>query len=268
MGRVEGKIAIVTGGAGGIGKGICRRLVDEGARVAVADIWLEGAEEFAHELGEHAIAVQMDAGDVQSVATAIDKAADYFGGLDILVNNAAVTDAATLGADTNALDVDLDVYDHTMAVNAKGYLVGCKYALPHMLAKGGGSIVNIASGAGQLGNSVWVAYGMSKAAVIQLTRSVATAFGKQGVRCNAIAPYVIMTPHSREFFPEDLQEIYVRYTLSTRLGEVSDMANMALYLAADESGFVTGQIFNCDGGASAQHGMVPDITDWTKSYFG
>jgi NAD(P)-dependent dehydrogenase (short-subunit alcohol dehydrogenase family) len=265
MRRVEGKIAIVTGGAGGIGKAMCRRLVDEGARVAVADMFLQGAEEFAHELGASAIAVAIDAEDSASVAGAIEKVVGHFGALNILVNNAALTDAAAMMADKTALDIDLDLYDRTMAVNARGYVAGCKYALPHLIDAGGGSIVNTASGAGQLGNDQWIAYGMSKAAVIQLTRSVATAFGKQGVRCNAIAPYVILTPHSREYFPKGLQEIYERHTLVPRLGEVNDMADLTLYLASDEAGFVTGQVFNCDGGASAQHGNVPDIRDWMKA---
>ncbi len=265
MGRVEGKIAIVTGGAGGIGKAMCRRLVDEGARVAVADMFLQGAEEVAQELGSSSIAVAMDAEKSDSVARAIEQVTSHFGGLNILVNNAALTDSASMMADTNALDIDLDLYDRTMAVNTRGYVAGCKYALPHLIEGGGGSIINTASGAGQLGNDQWVAYGMSKAAVIQLTRSVATAFGKQGVRCNAIAPYVILTPHSREYFPKGLQAVYERHTLVPRLGEVEDMANLTLYLASDESGFVTGQVFNCDGGASAQHGNVPDVREWLNA---
>jgi NAD(P)-dependent dehydrogenase (short-subunit alcohol dehydrogenase family) len=264
-GRVAGKKALVTGGAGGIGRGLCEALAREGAEVAVADISLAHAEAVAEAIGPSAFAVLMDAGDPASIAAAVQQTVDRFGRIDILVNSAAVTDPKTMSEDSNAKDIDLDLYDRVMDVNARGYLAGCKYVLPHMLAQGGGTIVNIASGAGQLGHQIWLAYGMSKAAVIQLTRSVATAFGKQGIRCNAIAPYVILTENSRVQAPQDMLAVYERYALTPRLGEVADMAAMVLYLASDESGFVTGQTLNCDGGISAQHAMVPDVMDWMRA---
>ncbi len=263
--RLAGKTALVTGGAGGIGRGLCAALAREGAQVVIADMMLPQAEETAENIGDGAFAVELDAGKPESIAAAIDTTVKRFGKIDILVNGAAVTDVKSMMADTNARDIDLDLYDHIMAVNARGYLAGCKYVLPHMLRQGGGSIINLASGAGQLGHNIWLAYGMSKAAVIQLTKSVATAFGKKGIRCNAIAPYVILTDHSRTHAPKGMMEVYERYALTPRLGEVEDIAAMAIYLASDESGFITGQTLNCDGGTSAQHGMVPEITAWMRA---
>jgi NAD(P)-dependent dehydrogenase (short-subunit alcohol dehydrogenase family) len=263
--RLAGKTALITGGAGGIGRGLCAAFAREGAEVVIADLMLPHAQDVAKAIGDTAFAVELDAAKPDSIASAVEATVSKFGKIDILVNGAAVTDVQSMMADTNARDIDLDFYDHVMAVNARGYLAGCKYALPHMLKQGGGTIVNLASGAGQLGHNIWIAYGMSKAAVILLTKSVATAFGKQGIRCNAIAPYVILTEHSRTHAPKGMLDVYERYALTPRLGEVDDIASMAIYLASGESGFITGQTLNCDGGISAQHAMVPEITDWMKA---
>ncbi len=264
--RLAGMSALVTGGAGGIGQGICASLVKEGAQVCIADLNLEHAQAVAEGIGEGAFAIAMDAGNTENVKDVVAQAFTRLGRIDILVNTAAVTDPQTMMDDTNAVDIDFELYDRVMAVNARGYLATCKYVIPHMIDQGKGSIVNLASGAGQLGHNIWLAYGMSKAAVIQLTRSVASAFGKKGIRCNGIAPYVILTENARTQAPEGMLEVYERFALTPRLGDVADITAMVNYLASDESGFVNGQTLNCDGGISAQYGNVPDVTDWMRAH--
>jgi NAD(P)-dependent dehydrogenase (short-subunit alcohol dehydrogenase family) len=188
----------------------------------------------------------MDAGDPATVEHAVQAAVDAFGGLDILHNNAAITAPDVMAADTNAVDIDFEVWDRVMAVNLRGYLAGCKYAIPVMAGRGGGSIVCTASGAAQAGDVVRIAYGCSKGAIITLVKYVATQHAHQGIRCNAIAPGLVKTPALMQVAPE-LLDILRRHILTDHL-EADDIAEMALYLASDASRRVTGQTFNVDGG--------------------
>ena len=186
--RFDGEVAIVTGGASGIGAATARRLVAEGARVAIADIDGARAEALAKELDDAAIGVQFDAGDVASVEAVVSATVDHFGRLDLLHNNAAIMAPEHIAQDTNPVDIEFEVWDRTMAVNLRGYLAGCKYAIPHMLARGKGAIVMTASGSGNMGDLATIAYGTSKAAIIGMNRYVATIYGKQGIRCNVVNP--------------------------------------------------------------------------------
>jgi NAD(P)-dependent dehydrogenase (short-subunit alcohol dehydrogenase family) len=252
--RFAGKVAIVTGGGGGIGAATTQRLVAEGATVVVADIDLDAARAVADAAGPSAHAVAFDAGDPASVQRMVDDAVAAHGRLDVLHNNAALTGQA---GDRDVAEVDFDLWDRIMAVNLRGYVAGCRFAIPHMIASGGGAIVQTSSGSGLAGDLVRTAYGASKAAVISLTQSVATQYGPQGIRCNAIAPGIVLTDAARRNAPQ-LVELLGRHALTTRLGSAEDIAALVCFLASDEAGYISGQVISCDGGAFAH---VPQYAD-------
>src|SRR4051812_20817022 len=231
--RLEGRVAVVTGGASGIGAATGRRLAAEGASVAIGVINGDAAALLAKELGDPAIGVEFDAGDVASVESLISATVDRFGRLDILHNNAAIMNPGHIAKDTNPVDIDFDVWDRTFEVNVRGYLAGCKYAIPHMLAAGGGSIINTASGSGVMGDLATIAYGSSKAAIIGFTRYVATIYGKAGVRCNAINPGLIRSEGGAKNVFGPMIGIMEANTLVPRLGQPEDIAAAVAYLASD-----------------------------------
>lgn len=264
MNRFEGKVAFVTGGAGGIGRAVVERLCDEGARVAVTDINGDAARDFAASFGDRAVAFALDIGDEGAVQAAIDGTVAAFGRLDVLVNNAALTDLTTMMADTDAVTIPNDVWERTLHVNATGYLYCCRHAIPHIAAAGGGAIVNLASGSGMLGDSGRIAYGTSKAAVISMTRYMATQHGKQKIRCNAIAPGPIVTPHSRSVAGKEF-EIIARHMPMGELGEPADIAALVAFLGSGESRYINGQVIVIDGGMSAHHAHVMDMMDYAEA---
>ncbi|MBA2933630.1 SDR family oxidoreductase [Sphingomonas sp. CGMCC 1.13654] len=259
MRRLEDKVAFMTGAAGGIGSATVRRFVSEGARVAIADIDGARARALAEEIGPATIAFTLDIGDEPAFKAAIDATVAHFGKLDILFNNAALVDAESLQYDSNVVDIPNRVWERTMQVNVNGFLYGCRHAIPHMAAAGGGAIVNMASGAGVAGDHARIAYGTSKAAVIALTKYIATQHGRQRIRCNAIAPGPIVTPNSKAFAKEFA--IIARHNPMGEPGKPEDVAALAAYLAADESGYVNGQVITIDGGMSAHHAHVMDMQD-------
>lgn len=260
MNRFAGKVAIVTGGASGIGAAVCKRIADEGGKVAVADLNGERAEALAKEIGSAALAVQFDAGEEDSIRKMVEATVKHFGSLHILHNNAADISAPIQMGDTNAVDIDMAVWDRVMNVNLRGYLVGCKYAIPHIAAAGGGAIVNTASGAGLQGDLARIAYGTSKGAIITLTRYVATQHAHQNIRCNAVAPGLVMTPAIEAADPA-LKIVLRRHTLSD-FGKPEDIAAMVAYLASEESRYVTGQTFSIDGGLGMHNPMTADLQDY------
>ncbi len=193
MNRLQGKVAIVTGGGGGIGSAVVRRLVAEGAKVAVADVFADAARAVSGPLGDAAIAVQFDAADPASVESLVEQTVSHFGRLDILHNNAAMTDPAKHPLDTDAVTIPIEIWDEIIDINLRGYLLGCKYAIPQMVKCGGGSIINTASNSGTAGDLARITYGASKGGIITLTKYVATQHGRKNIRCNSVAPGVVLT---------------------------------------------------------------------------
>ena len=251
--KLEGKVAIVTGAASGIGAETARRLAQEGATVVVADINLPGAEQQVAritETGATAAAVRVDLGDEQSINDMVAFAVNRFGGLDILDNNAADTRLSAT-RDVGVEHTDTQVWDTLMRINLRGTMLACKAAIPRMRARGGGSIINMSSGSGLTGALAPTAYGVSKAGIITLTQYVATQHGKEGIRCNAIAPGLIVTDAASSYASGPFGEMMLRHHLTPRLGTPGDIASAVAFLASDEAAFITGQVISVDGGLLA-----------------
>lgn len=257
MKRLEGKVAIVTGGAGGIGSETARRLAAEGARVCVADIARDAAQAVAEEIGDGAFGQAFDAGDLDSIEAMVEATVAKFGRLDILHNNAAYV-GADLARDTKVTDIPVELWDRTMAINLRAYFAGCRFAIPHMARGGGGSIVMTASGSAFVGDLARVAYGTSKGGVVSLTRYVATQHANEGIRCNAIAPGLIMTPAFANSGQTNL-EPFMKQILSPRVGEPKDVAAAVAYLASDDAAYVTGAVLHVDGGLAVHQPYVADF---------
>ncbi|WP_313053499.1 SDR family NAD(P)-dependent oxidoreductase [Pseudomonas lopnurensis] len=250
MQRLTGKVAIITGGGGGIGSGTAKRLAEEGAKVVCADIHLASARRAVEALGGQGLAVECDSADDASVKALVERTLEHFGRLDILFNNAALTDPEVLQHDRTAIEIPLDVWRRVLDVNLTGYLIGCRHAIPAMIANDGGSIINMASGSGTLGDLARIAYGTSKAGVINLTRYIATQYGRQGIRCNAVAPGLITTPATAANAPA-VVALASKYVLTRRVGTPEDVGALVAFLAADESGYITGECIGINGGKNA-----------------
>ena len=254
--RLDGKVALVTGAGSGIGEQIARLFARQGAAVVIGDVGEAGGTRVAEAIvqaGLRARYLHLDVSDASSVAAAVRACVEGFGGLHILVNNAGI------GYVGDALETDEREYEKLMAVNVKGVFLCSQAALAHMVAHGGGVIVNMASVAGQVGVSRRFAYGASKGAVIAMTKSMAVDFVKRGIRVNCICPGTIDTPfvqgylarfhsHNRD---ETLASLQARQPMG-RLGRPQEIAHAALYLASDEASFAMGSAMVVDGGLTAQ----------------
>ena len=262
MGRVEGKVAIVTGSASGIGRVTSLLLAREGARVVIADIDADGGRDTADAIvsaGGKALAVPVDLAVEEQVEALVATTVETYGDLHILHNNAALTDPDHQRRDASVLDMDPDIWDATLAVNLRGAMLGCKHAVPRMIESGGGSIINTTSNAALAGDLTLSAYAASKGGLNAFTRSVATAFGKEGVRCNAVSPAHIESPSLLANVPPEIVEMLRDQVLTPRLGTPEDVARLVLFLASDESSFITGQVIRVDGGVLSQLGHVPRL---------
>jgi NAD(P)-dependent dehydrogenase (short-subunit alcohol dehydrogenase family) len=261
QGRVEGKAALVTGAGGGIGAACALALAREGAAVAVADINLDAARRTVaavEQAGGRAVALQVDLGDEASVIAMVEAAAQALGGLDILHNNAA--DTVLSGTRDLAVEkVDTQVWDDIFRINLRGTMIACRAAIPH-LRKRSGAIVNTSSNAALAGALSHSAYSASKAAINSMTQSIATQHGKEGIRCNAVSPGLIVTPATQERYASSgLGDIMLRHHLTPRLGRPEDIAAAVVFLASDEAAFITGQVICVDGGSLAHQPYVADL---------
>lgn len=249
MGKLDGKVALVTGAAGGIGAATAEVLLSHGATVVIGDIQREAAQATAERLGDGVTALHYDAADAASVRQLVDSVVELHGRIDILHNNAAIT-AQAWTRDTSVLETELDWFDLTMQVNLRSTFVASQRALPHMVANGGGAIINMASIAAFAGGPTLVAYGISKAGVAALTKYLATQYGRDNVRTNCIAPGAILTQQVLDNVPgvADLALAALPYT---RAGQGSDIGNVVAFLASDDAAYINGQVITVDGGGTA-----------------
>lgn len=257
---LDGKVAIITGGAGGIGQVTARIMVGRGARVIIADIDLERARTVAAEFGAAGLAVAVDLAGEDSVVAMVSRTVDHFGRLDILHNNAAIA-GEIVAADGSLGEMQTWVWDKIFSVNCRGTMIATREALPHLVATRG-AIVNTVSGLGLQGHVRQTAYGATKAALIQLTRSVATTYGPKGVRCNAVAPGLILTPTTAKDFPVHWRKNVEDETPRGSVGAPEDIAEAVAFLASDAARNITGQTLVSDGGVSIH---VPGFSTYSKA---
>ena len=247
--KLNEKTSIIVGSATGIGAETARVMASEGARVVLADINIDGAERVAGEINTHggqALAVSCDIANESDVRGMVTATIDAFGGVDVLFNNAAALAPEVIGPDSqaDAATLDLDIWDRTMAVNLRGYLLTMKHAIPEMLKRGGGSIVNTSSIASIAAEPVRGAYAVSKAGVNQLSTHIATAYGKRGIRCNALAPGYINTNRATE----KMYQSALPLLLTPELGTPENVARVVVFLASNDAAFINGQVIQVDGG--------------------
>ncbi len=255
MGRLKGKAAVVTGGALGIGGATARRLAEEGASVLIADVDVAAASANAAAIangGGRALAMRADVSRAAEIDAMIDRAASEFGRLDILVNNAVSSELWR--GDNQLADITEADFDAGMGILVKAHFLAVKRAAPHMRDAGGGSVVNISSVHGLFGAPGALVYETGKAAVIGITRQLATELGPSGVRVNAICPGHIVTERAQAAWdenPDGLRFIEDQYPVR-RSGKPVDIANAVVFLCSDEASFITGHALVVDGGLTAQ----------------
>jgi len=264
MGRVEGKVALITGGASGIGLSAARLLAKEKAKVVIGDYNVDGAIEVAQAIkaeGDEASAVFLDAAEETSIKEAVEYTVKTYGKLNVLFNNVGLTN---LQKDLDVVNIDLDEWDRLMNVNAKSVLLGSRYAIPYMQEAGGGSIINTTSMAAFASDTLRSAYGASKAAVVNLTKYIATQFGKDHIRCNAVAPGLILTPAAKSNMSKDVLDIFKKFNALPYHGEPNDIGYTVLFLASDESKYITGQTIEVEGGHYIGNPTMVDFKDYMK----
>lgn len=256
MGRVDGKVVVITGGASGIGLAAAKLLAAEGASVMIGDLKAEQAEAAAAEitdLGGRAVGLAVDAMEAESLVALVEAAVTEFGALHVMCNHVGGSNPRR---DLDLLRLDLDEFDRVMRLNVRSTVIGCRAALPHLIAAGGGSIINTASVGGLSGDFLQVAYGTAKAAVIRLTQYVATQYGAQQVRCNAVAPGAVMTPSLQDNLSADTIEAIRGHNALPFIGVPDDIAQAMLFLASEESRYVTGQVLVVDGGMTSHSAIA------------
>jgi NAD(P)-dependent dehydrogenase (short-subunit alcohol dehydrogenase family) len=258
MDRLKGKVAIVTGGGGGIGGATARALAREGASVLVVDVNEDAAASVAGGIRDAdgvAESFRADLSQERDVEAVVAEVVKRFGRLDVLHNNAALTDSDFLSADTAVTELSLEVWERTLAVNLSSQMLMCKHSVPIMADQGGGSIINMSSGASIKGDRTRTAYGVSKAGVNALTLYVATSHGKKGIRANTILPGLVITDAVRAHLKEEMLASLSKATLTPSVGQPDDIADVVVFLASDESRYITGQMLAVDGGMSAHVGL-------------
>ncbi|MFD5163161.1 SDR family NAD(P)-dependent oxidoreductase [Streptomyces hawaiiensis] len=253
MRGLQGKRIVIAGGATGIGAATAERLAEEGAAVVVGDLNIDGARATAKrvtEAGGTALAVEFDLADERSVQALISRAVSELGAIDGLYNVGAELSPETMGRDTDLLGMDPAIWRRNHDVNLLGYALTCREAIPHLLDQGGGVIVNTSSGAAWGGDPSRPAYSASKAGVSSLTRHIAGRWGKEGIRCNGVAPGVVMTDAFKQSDSADVKAWALRSIRAPRLGEPEDLAGVVSFLFSDDAAYVSGQVWSVCGGWS------------------
>ncbi len=252
--RLEGKVAIITGAGGGVGRASALRFAEEGAAVVCADIAVEANEETAALVtaaGGTAKAVAVDVTEGASVAAMVATAEERFEGLDILFNNAGVM----LSGDDDAVTTPDEIIERTLDINVRGVLLGCRHGIPALRRRGGGSIINTASFVASVGAATpQIAYTASKGAVLSLTRELAVIHAREGIRVNALSPGPLRTELLMSFLDtEEKRQRRLVHVPMGRFGESDEIARAAVFLAGDEASYVTGANLNVDGGLTAAY---------------
>jgi len=251
VGRLDGKVALITGAAGGMGLEASKLFAAEGARVVMTDVAEEAGRAAAEEIGDAATFVRADVSTGEDAEAMVRFAVETFGGLHVLYNNAGVV----LPNDAGAVETDVETWDRTMAINLRGVWLGCKFGIPAMLESGGGSIVNVASFVAFMGAATaQIAYTATKGGVLSMTREIAVEYARRGIRANALCPGPIETPLLMRLFADDAakQRRLVHVPMG-RLGQAQEVVRAALWLASDESSFMTGAALVVDGGITAAY---------------
>ena len=251
MGRLDGKVAVITGAAGGIGREAAILFSEEGASVCVADVDPEKGEATAAAC-RAAFFQEVNVADPDSVKAMYAAAAERYGGVDVLYNNAGIMPAD----DASVLETETEAWQRVQDVNTKGVFLCCKHGIPHLLERGGGSVINVASFVALAGAATsQISYTASKGAVLSMSRELAVEFARRGVRVNALCPGPVETPLLMRLFSDDPAAFERRrvHLPMGRLAQAREIANAALFLASDESSFVNGAAFVVDGGLTAAY---------------
>ncbi|MFC8176736.1 SDR family NAD(P)-dependent oxidoreductase [Streptomyces sp. NPDC057325] len=257
MHRLQDKVAVITGAGSGIGRAAAQLMSAQGASVVVADYDTQAAQETARLIttaGGNALPLTVNVLEEDSVTAMIDATVEEYGALHVLCNHVGGTDPRT---DLDLLRMDMDEFDRAVTLNMRSTLLGSRHAIPHMIRAGGGSIINTASVAALVGDVLQTAYGAVKAAVVSITKSTATQYGPKNIRCNAIAPGAVMTPALENNLPQEVIESLRAGNALPYLGSPEDIAHTMVFLASDESRYLTGQLLVVDGGMTMQSSAAP-----------
>jgi NAD(P)-dependent dehydrogenase (short-subunit alcohol dehydrogenase family) len=256
MGRLEGKVCVITGAGGGMGREAAIVFTSESARVCVADVDPSLADETVTLCSGEAFAFPVDVADEGAVASMYAATVERFGGIDVLYNNAGISPAD----DASVLETSVEAWQRVQDVNTKGVFLCCKHGIPHLLERGGGSVINVASFVAILGAATsQISYTASKGAVLSMSRELGTQFARQGIRVNALCPGPVETPLLLSIYGDDPTAFARRqvHWPTGRLAKPREIVNAALFLASDESSFVNGAAFVVDGGITAAY-VTPD----------
>ena len=251
MGRLDGKVCVITGAGGGMGRDATILFSEEGAQVCAADVNLAAAQEAAAQARD-AFAHQVDVADESSVKAMMDVTVERYGGIDVLYNNAGISP----DDDASILDTSVEAWDRVQAVNTRGVFLCCKHGIPHLLERGGGSVINVASFVAIVGAATsQISYSASKGAVLSMSRELAVQFARDNVRVNALCPGPVETPLLLNIFGDDPAALERRrvHWPTGRLAKPREVVNGALFLASDDSSYVTGSTFLVDGGLTAAY---------------
>ncbi len=252
MGRLEGKVCVITGAGGGMGREATILFTAEGAKVCAADVNLKAAEETVALAGGEAFATAVDVADEGQVAAMMAGTVERFGGIDVLYNNAGISP----DDDASILDTTVEAWQRVQDVNTKGVFLCCKHGIPYLRRRGGGSVINVASFVAILGAATsQISYTASKGAVLSMSRELAVQFAREGIRVNALCPGPVETPLLLNIFGDDPAALERRriHWPTGRLGKPREIVNGALFLASDESSYVNGSTFLVDGGLTASY---------------
>lgn len=262
MQRFEGKVVLITGGASGIGEATAYRMAEEGAKIVIGDRNKENAEKLIqslHDKGFEAHPVYFSALDLDSCKALVDSVTQRYGRIDVLVNNVGGND---LKRDGNVEHIDISYFDQLFQLNLRCTIYLTQQVLPFMARQQQGNIVNVASISGITADYQGTLYGASKAAVINFTQYVATQYGRKGIRCNAVAPGLVLTPAALRNLPETMRNIFLRESAVDYLGEPKDIAATIAFLASDDARYITGQTIVADGGLTIHN---PTVSEFMKA---